>query len=126
MCIRDRLSLIAITGTNGKTTISQWIAQAHPRRCAIIGTLGAGFPDQLLETGFTTPEAATLTRYLAEFAAAEAQACALEASSIGIEEGRLDGARIDVAVFTNLTHDHLDYHGTMENYACLLYTSRCV
>ena len=113
----ERLSLIAITGTNGKTTISQWIAQAHPRRCAIIGTLGAGFPDQLLETGFTTPEAATLTRYLAEFAAAEAQACALEASSIGIEEGRLDGARIDVAVFTNLTHDHLDYHGTMESYA---------
>lgn len=113
----ERLSLIAITGTNGKTTISQWIAQAHPRRCAIIGTLGAGFPDQLLETGFTTPEAATLTRYLAEFAAADAQACALEASSIGIEEGRLDGARIDVAVFTNLTHDHLDYHGTMENYA---------
>ncbi|WP_294264818.1 UDP-N-acetylmuramoyl-L-alanyl-D-glutamate--2,6-diaminopimelate ligase [Propionivibrio sp.] len=113
----ERLSLIAITGTNGKTTISQWIAHAYPRLCAIIGTLGAGFPDQLLETGFTTPEAATLTRYLAEFAAAEAQACALEASSIGIEEGRLDGARIDVAVFTNLTHDHLDYHGTMENYA---------
>ena len=113
----ERLSLIAITGTNGKTSISQWIAQAHPRRCAIIGTLGAGFPDQLLETGFTTPEAATLTRYLAEFAAADAQACALEASSIGIEEGRLDGARIDVAVFTNLTHDHLDYHGTMESYA---------
>ena len=113
----ERLSLIAITGTNGKTTISQWIAYAHPRLCAIIGTLGAGFPDRLLETGFTTPEAATLTRYLAEFAAAKAQACALEASSIGIEEGRLDGARIDVAVFTNLTHDHLDYHGTMENYA---------
>ncbi len=113
----ERLSLIAITGTNGKTTISQWIAHAHPRLCAIIGTLGAGFPDRLLETGFTTPEAATLTRYLVEFAVAEAQACALEASSIGIKEGRLDGARIDVAVFTNLTHDHLDYHGTMENYA---------
>lgn len=113
----ERLSLIAITGTNGKTTISQWIAHAHPRPCAIIGTLGAGFPDNLLETGFTTPEAATLTRFLAEFAAADAQACALEASSIGIEEGRLDGARIDVAVFTNLTRDHLDYHGTMESYA---------
>ncbi|MGB5009657.1 MAG: Mur ligase family protein, partial [Candidatus Dechloromonas phosphoritropha] len=77
----ERLSLIAITGTNGKTSISQWIAHAHPRHCAIIGTLGAGFPDNLLETGFTTPEAATLTRYLAEFAAADAQACALEASS---------------------------------------------
>jgi UDP-N-acetylmuramoyl-L-alanyl-D-glutamate--2,6-diaminopimelate ligase len=113
----ERLSLIAITGTNGKTTISQWIARAHPRLCGIIGTLGAGFPERLAETGFTTPEAATLTRYLSEFSAAEAQACALEASSIGIEEGRLDGARVDVAVFTNLTRDHLDYHGTMEDYA---------
>ena len=113
----ERLSLIAITGTNGKTTISQWIAHAHPRRCAIIGTLGAGLPDQLVDTGFTTPEAATLMRYLSEFAAAKVQACALEASSIGIEEGRLNGARVDVAVFTNLTRDHLDYHGTMEGYA---------
>lgn len=113
----ERLSLIAITGTNGKTSISQWIARAHPRRCALIGTLGAGFPEQLVETGFTTPEATTLTRYLADFAGAKAQACALEASSIGIEEGRLDGARIDVAVFTNLTRDHLDYHGSMESYA---------
>jgi len=113
----ERLSLIAITGTNGKTTISQWIARAYPHPCAIIGTLGAGLPDQLVDTGLTTPEAATLTRYLADFCAAGAHACALEASSIGIEEGRLDGARVDVAVFTNLTRDHLDYHGTMEDYA---------
>ena len=113
----ERLSLIAITGTNGKTTISQWIASTHPRPCAIIGTLGAGFPGQLVATGLTTPEATVLTRSLAGFAAAGAQACALEASSIGIEEGRLDGARVDVAVFTNLTRDHLDYHGTMERYA---------
>jgi len=113
----ERLSLIAITGTNGKTTISQWLGRTHPRRCAIVGTLGAGFAEQLMETGFTTPEAATLARYLAEFAAAEAQACALEASSIGIEESRLEGARVDVAVFTNLTRDHLDYHGSMERYA---------
>jgi UDP-N-acetylmuramyl-tripeptide synthetase len=113
----ERLSLIAVTGTNGKTTISQWLARTHPRCCAIIGTLGAGFPEALQDTGLTTPEATTLTRYLARFAAAGAQACALEASSVGIEEGRLDGARIDVAVFTNLTRDHLDYHGTMERYA---------
>jgi UDP-N-acetylmuramoyl-L-alanyl-D-glutamate--2,6-diaminopimelate ligase len=113
----ERLSLIAITGTNGKTSISQWLGHAHPRRCAIIGTLGAGFAGQLVETGFTTPEATTLTRCLADFAAQQAQACALEASSIGIEEGRLDGARVDVAVFTNLTRDHLDYHGTMASYA---------
>ena len=113
----ERLSLIAITGTNGKTTISQWISRTHPRSCAIIGTLGAGLPGQLVDTGYTTPEATTLMRYLAEFADNEVQACALEASSIGIEEGRLDGARVDVAVFANLTRDHLDYHGTMDAYA---------
>jgi len=113
----ERLSLVAITGTNGKTTISQWIAQTHPRSCAIIGTLGAGLPGQLDDTGFTTPEASTLMRYLAQFANAQAQACALEASSIGIEEGRLNGVRVDVAVFTNLTRDHLDYHGSMASYA---------
>ena len=113
----EGLSLIAITGTNGKTTISQCIARAYAKPCAIIGTLGAGFPDALTETGFTTPEATTLMRYLAEFRANRAAACALEASSIGIEESRLNGARVDVAVFTNLTRDHLDYHGTMEAYA---------
>lgn len=113
----EALSLIAITGTNGKTTISQCIAQAYPKPCAIIGTLGAGFPDGLVETGFTTPEATTLMRYLAKFRAAGATACALEASSIGIEEGRMNGARVDVAVFTNFTRDHLDYHGSMEAYA---------
>jgi len=113
----EGLSLIAITGTNGKTTISQCLARVYPKPCAIIGTLGAGFPDELEETGFTTPEATTLMRYLAAFRAREAAACALEASSIGIEEGRMNGARVDVAVFTNLTRDHLDYHGSMEAYA---------
>ena len=113
----EGLSLIAITGTNGKTTISQCLAHAFPKPCAIIGTLGAGFPDALTETGFTTPEATTLMRYLAGFRANGAVACALEASSIGIEEGRMNGARVDVAVFTNMTRDHLDYHGTMDAYA---------
>ena len=113
----EGLSLIAITGTNGKTTISQCIAKAYPKPCAIIGTLGAGFPDALIDTGFTTPEATTLMRYLAQFRSARAAACALEASSIGIQEGRLNGARVDVAVFTNITRDHLDYHGSMEGYA---------
>ncbi len=113
----ERLSLIAITGTNGKTSISQWLSRLHPRHCAVIGTLGAGYAERMTETGFTTPEAATLAGYLAGFSADGAQACALEASSIGIEERRLDGVRIDVAVFTNLTRDHLDYHGSMEDYA---------
>lgn len=113
----EGLSLIAITGTNGKTTISQCLARVYPKPCAVIGTLGAGFPDAMVETGFTTPEATTLMRYLADFREHKAAACALEASSIGIEEGRMNGARVDVAVFTNFTRDHLDYHGTMEAYA---------
>lgn len=113
----EGLSLIAVTGTNGKTTISQCLARVHPQRCAVIGTLGAGFPEAQTETGFTTPEATTLMRYLARFRADGAGACALEASSIGIEEGRMNGVRVDVAVFSNFTRDHLDYHGTMEAYA---------
>jgi UDP-N-acetylmuramoyl-L-alanyl-D-glutamate--2,6-diaminopimelate ligase len=113
----ERLSLIAVTGTNGKTTVTQFLAQALAPRCAVIGTLGAGFPGRLAETGFTTPEATTLMRLLAGFADDGATAVALEASSIGIEEGRLNGARVDVAVFTNFTRDHLDYHGSMEAYA---------
>ena len=113
----EQMSLIAISGTNGKTTISQWLAQTHRRPCGFIGTLGAGFDGSLAETGLTTPEATNLARYLRGFADRGAQACALEASSIGIVEGRLDGARVDVAVFTNLTRDHLDYHGTEAAYA---------
>ena len=81
----ERQSVIAITGTNGKTTISQWLGRAHPRSCAVIGTLGAGFVGHLDDTGLTTPEATDLARYLTEFANAGAQACAVEASSIGIE-----------------------------------------
>ena len=125
----ERLSLIAVTGTNGKTSVTQWIGASHPRSCAIIGTLGAGFPGKLADTGFTTPEATTLARCLADFANAEAQACALEASSIGIAEGRLDGARVDAAVFTNFTRDHLDYHGSMAAYGAAkakLFTWPCL
>ncbi|MDR1709506.1 MAG: UDP-N-acetylmuramoyl-L-alanyl-D-glutamate--2,6-diaminopimelate ligase, partial [Candidatus Accumulibacter sp.] len=112
----ERLSLIAITGTNGKTSIGQWLARLYPRRCAAIGTLGAGFPGEFADPALTTPEAPALARYLAEFAEAGAQACTLEASSIGIEERRMDGLRVDAAVFTNLTRDHLDYHGSMDAY----------
>lgn len=113
----EGMSVIAVTGTNGKTTVSQCLARVYPRPCAVVGTLGAGFPDALSVTGFTTPEACQLMRHLAEFRGAGAAACALEASSIGIEEGRMNGLRVDVAVFTNLTRDHLDYHGSMEAYA---------
>ncbi len=130
------LDVLAVTGTNGKTSSVWWLAQAlsgpslsHPQRCAMVGTLGVGFlPGEgatdagqalshtLLPTGLTTPDAVLLQASLRSFADAGARACALEASSIGIEDHRLDGVRIHTAIFTNLTQDHLDYHGSMENY----------
>lgn len=114
------LALVGVTGTNGKTSSTQWIAttlSAAGRRCAQIGTLGNGFPGALDETGNTTPDALALHGDLARFLSAGAVACAMEASSIGLDQGRCDGARFATAVFTNLTRDHLDYHGDMDAYA---------
>ncbi len=116
----EHLWLAGVTGTNGKTSVSQWIAQAMnlmQHRCAVIGTLGNGFFDALGESPNTTPDAITLHAALAGFVAQGAQACAMEVSSIGLDQGRINGAALDVAVFTNLTRDHLEYHGTMEAYA---------
>lgn len=114
------LTVVAITGTNGKTSTVQWIAEALSRNgkpCGTIGTLGVVLPDgQLLAGTLTTPDALTVHRTLAAMRDAGAQAVAMEASSIGIEQGRLAGVRVALAGFTNLTWDHLDYHGTMENY----------
>jgi UDP-N-acetylmuramoyl-L-alanyl-D-glutamate--2,6-diaminopimelate ligase len=116
----ENLWLAGVTGTNGKTSVTQWIAQAMDamqHRCAVIGTLGNGFVDALDESPNTTPDAITLHASLAGFVARGAQACAMEVSSIGLDQGRVNGAAFDVAVFTNLTRDHLDYHGSMEAYA---------
>ena len=116
----ENLWLAGVTGTNGKTSVTQWIAQALDalrHRCAVVGTLGNGFLDALDESPNTTPDAITLHAALAAFVAAGAQACAMEVSSIGLDQGRVNGAAFDVAVFTNLTRDHLDYHGSMEAYA---------
>ncbi len=113
----SKLRVLAVTGTNGKTTITQWIAQSMPGHCAVIGTLGAGYPGVMVETGFTTPDAAQYANLLADFVSDGATACAVEASSIGLEEARMAGSDVDCAVFTNLTRDHLDYHGTMDAYA---------
>lgn len=116
----DQLALVGVTGTNGKTTCSQWIARALSatgRSCAVIGTLGNGFPDALAEAANTTPDALALHRLLGDYRAAGAGACAMEVSSIGLDQGRCHGARFSLAVFTNLTRDHLDYHGTMAAYA---------
>ena len=113
----SKLRVLAVTGTNGKTTVTQWLAQSMPGHCAVIGTLGAGYPGVMVETGFTTPDAAQYAHLLADFVNDGATACAVEASSIGIEEARMAGSEVDCAVFTNLTRDHLDYHGTMAAYA---------
>ncbi len=115
----DTLRVIGVTGTNGKTSCSQWIAQALTKqgeRCAVVGTLGTGFVDALVATGFTTPDAIQLQHSLADLHHAGARAIAMEVSSHVLEQGRVDGTRFDIAVFTNLTQDHLDYHGTMAEY----------
>lgn len=114
-----KLWMVGITGTNGKTSCSHWVADcltALGRKTAIIGTLGNGFRGALIEGSNTTPDALVLHRNLANHIDYGAQSAAIEVSSIGIEQGRINGVHFDVALFTNLTHDHLDYHGTIENY----------
>lgn len=116
----DALTVIAVTGTNGKTTTVQWMAAAMNSEgvpCGTIGTLGVTLADgSNLGGALTTPDVLTMHRALAAIARAGGMAAAIEASSIGIEQGRIDGVRIQVAGFTNLTRDHLDYHGTLERY----------
>jgi UDP-N-acetylmuramoyl-L-alanyl-D-glutamate--2,6-diaminopimelate ligase len=115
-----RLDVVAVTGTNGKTSCTQWIAQglqALGRPSAVVGTLGAGEPDALEDLGLTTPDALSVQALFARFAARGASSVAIEASSIGLHQHRLDGTRVAVAVHTNVTRDHLDYHGTMAAYA---------
>jgi UDP-N-acetylmuramoyl-L-alanyl-D-glutamate--2,6-diaminopimelate ligase len=123
------LDVVAITGTNGKTSSAWWLAQALAglgRRCGVAGTLGLGLPpspgattDPLAAfrpTGLTTPDPVAWQAQLREWVDAGVSACAIEASSIGLAEHRLDGTRIAVAMFTNFTQDHLDYHGSMQAY----------
>lgn len=117
------LDVVAFTGTNGKTSSAWWLAdalqkcelQAHAP-CALVGTLGMGLLPNLENTGMTTPDPVRLQRAFRQMADAGVRTCAIEASSIGLAEHRLAGTRIRVAVFTNFTQDHLDYHGSMEAY----------
>ncbi|MEO8117902.1 MAG: UDP-N-acetylmuramoyl-L-alanyl-D-glutamate--2,6-diaminopimelate ligase [Rhodoferax sp.] len=135
-----QLDVLAVTGTNGKTSTAWWLAQAlsnlkqvAPIPCGIVGTLGIGrppLPDRnpqgaavaadavagIVTTGLTTPDPVLLQQAFRRFVDAGLKACAIEASSIGIEEQRLAGTCIRTAIFTNFTQDHLDYHGTMEAY----------
>lgn len=111
---------VAVTGTNGKTTTSHWCAQllsALGRPCAAVGTIGTFLAGERFPSpGLTTPDAVSLEGLLFDLKAHGAQAFAVEASSIGLVQGRLSGAAVRIGVFTNLTRDHLDYHGSMEAY----------
>ncbi len=115
----QQLWMLGVTGTNGKTSVSHWLAQclnAGERRAAVLGTLGNGFLDHL-ETAFnTTPDAIDLQAHIADFLEQGATDVAMEVSSHGLAQGRVKGVQFDVAIFTNLSRDHLDYHGDMTNY----------
>ncbi|MFO1391288.1 MAG: UDP-N-acetylmuramoyl-L-alanyl-D-glutamate--2,6-diaminopimelate ligase [Agitococcus sp.] len=113
------LTVLAVTGTNGKTSCAQLLAHACSflgKKSAVLGTLGNGLVGELVPSSHTTLDALQLQQKLAQFKQAGAQVVALEASSHGLEQGRLSATHIDTAIFTNLSRDHLDYHGTMEAY----------
>jgi UDP-N-acetylmuramyl-tripeptide synthetase len=121
----EALRVVATTGTNGKTSTAWWTAQALTllgQRCGVVGTLGIGEPPvtgragAVHTTGLTTPDPVTLQGAFRRFADEGFAACAIEASSIGLVEHRLAGTHIEVALLTNFTQDHLDYHGTMAAY----------
>lgn len=122
------MNIVATTGTNGKTTCSYLIATAlslYHHKAAMIGTIGVGFPPQLETNALTTPDAIQLHAWLAALKQQGAKTVALEASSHGLQQGRLNECDVDIAIFTNLTQDHLDYHGDMQHYAAakrLLFT----
>ena len=114
-----KLWIAGVTGTNGKTSCSHWLAQAMTRlgrKTACIGTIGNGFPGALAETINTTPDPITLHGMLADYLAQGAAGVAMEVSSHGLVQGRVSGMHFDVAVFTNLSREHLDYHGDMQAY----------
>jgi len=112
------ITVIGVTGTNGKTSVSHFIAQAlrADGPCGVIGTLGNGLFGDLQPSTHTTPDAITLHRLLADMCDAGAQQAVMEVSSHALEQGRVAGAAFDVAVFTNLSHEHLDYHGDIASY----------
>jgi UDP-N-acetylmuramoyl-L-alanyl-D-glutamate--2,6-diaminopimelate ligase len=112
----ESLWVCGVTGTNGKTSCSQWIA-ALLERAAVIGTLGAGFPGALSGVVNTTPDAIEIQSLLKKFRDQGARAVAMEVSSHGLVQGRVNAVRFACALFTNLSHDHLDYHGSMSRYA---------
>ncbi len=116
----QQLTVIGVTGTNGKTSITQFLARALQSAeipCAVIGTIGNGFPDHLTASTLTTPDPINLQKEIATYLAEGAKAIAMEVSSHSLTQERVNGVNFNTAIFTNLTREHLDYHGTMENYA---------
>jgi UDP-N-acetylmuramoyl-L-alanyl-D-glutamate--2,6-diaminopimelate ligase len=116
----EKLWMVGVTGTNGKTSTTHWIGQvltAMRQKCALIGTLGNGFQGALQHSVNTTPDAIRVHQLLADYVHHDAKAVAMEVSSHALTQGRVNGVRFDVALLTNLSRDHLDYHGTMAHYA---------
>ena len=112
--------ILAVTGTNGKTTISRLVAELlmlQGKACAVMGTTGNGILPNLEASSHTTLDALQLQNALHAYAQAGAEFASIEASSHGLEQGRLNGCTIEIAAYSNLSRDHLDYHGTLEAYA---------
>jgi UDP-N-acetylmuramoyl-L-alanyl-D-glutamate--2,6-diaminopimelate ligase len=116
------MAVAGVTGTNGKTTCAYLLAQALEhcgRPAGYMGTIGTGRPGSLVASGLTTGDAVSVQRTLASLRANGATSVAMEVSSHAIDQARVGAVRFRTAVFTNLTHDHLDYHGSMENYGAV-------
>lgn len=115
----EQMRMIGVTGTNGKTSITHWLAQAFAGiglKAGLIGTIGNGFYGSLRESGYTTPAPVKVQQQLAEFRDAGAQVVAMEVSSHGLDQSRVNGVRFHTAVFTNLSRDHFDYHHDFDTY----------
>lgn len=114
-----RLRVIGVTGTNGKTTVAfmiKAILEAHGLKCGLLGTVRYEVGDRVIPAQRTTPEALEIQQMMAHMVRSGCEVCVMEVSSHALEQKRVAGIGFDVALFTNLTQDHLDYHGTMENY----------
>jgi UDP-N-acetylmuramoyl-L-alanyl-D-glutamate--2,6-diaminopimelate ligase len=114
------LNTIGVTGTDGKTSIAHFLAQcldAYDVHCGVLGTLGNGFINDLHPTGLTTVDALLVQKTLAEIQQAGAKHVVMEVSSHGLDQGRVNGVAFTTAVLSNMAVDHLDYHGTLDNYA---------
>ena len=118
-CPSDQLAIAGVTGTNGKTSVAHFIAQSWQRTTAdagLVGTIGYGPLGAMKQAEMTTPDPISLQGMLADCIDAGVEKVAMEVSSHALDQGRVDDIAFDVAVFTNLSRDHLDYHGTMEAY----------